>query len=96
MSEKISDADIARIAEALAPKLIDGVKERNHDFWIDPETHYQDHLTWRSLDPDEVHSIKDLIKVYKATRGLFWKAFIGFAIIGAIAMTAVGMGFNKT
>lgn len=95
MLDRLQDHDIERIAEALAPKLIEGVKERHHDFWIDPETHYQDHIAWRQLSPDDVRSLKDLVKLFLVTRGLFWKAFLGAAIVGAIAMSAVGLGFGR-
>lgn len=95
MSEPLKDSDIDRIAAALAPRLIEGVRERHHDFWIDPETHYQDHLTWRTLKPEDVATLRDLIKLFVVTRGLFWKAFLGFAIVGTLVTVAVGMGFNR-
>lgn len=94
MTEQLSDTDIDRIAAALAPKLIDGVKANHHDFWIDPETHYQDHLTWRQIRPDEVHSIKELVRLFVTTKGLFWKAFLGAAVLGAIVLTAIGQGYK--
>lgn len=96
MPDRLQDSDIERIAEALAPKLIAGVKERHHDFWIDPEIHYQDHISWRQLSPDEIRSLKDLIKLFMVTRGLFWKAFLGAAIVGSLVLSAIGMGFNKS
>lgn len=96
MPDRLQDSDIERIAEALAPKLIEGVKERHHGFWIDPETHYQDHIAWRQLSPDEIRSLKDLIKLFMVTRGLFWKAFLGAAIVGSLVLSGIGMGFNKS
>lgn len=95
MSEHLNESDIERIADALAPKLIDGVRERHHDFWIDPETHYNDHRVWRALNSDDINSLKELVRLFVVTRGLFWKAFLGFAIVGALAMSAIGLGFGK-
>lgn len=90
----LSDEDVQRIAENLAPRLVREVRADHHDFWIDPETHYQDHISWRALSPDDIHSLKDLIQLFKATRGLAFKAFLGFAVVGAVIMAAVGIGFK--
>lgn len=95
MPERLNDSDIERIAAALAPKLIEGVRERHHDFWIDPEIHYNDHRTWGNLKSDDITTLKQLIDLFVVTRGLFWKAFLGFAIVGSLVMAAVGMGFGK-
>lgn len=91
----LSDEEVERIAEAMAPKLVQEVRADHHNFWIDPETHYQDHISWRALSPEDIHSLKDLINLFKATRGLAFKAFLGFAIIGAIIMAAIGIGFKS-
>ena len=86
----MTDDEIARLAEILVVK----VKEAKHDFWIDPESHYNDHIVWRTLTPDDVKSVQDLVKLFVFTKGMFWKAFLGFAIIGAIAIVVVGFGFK--
>lgn len=90
----LTSEDIERIATSLAPKLIEGVKANHHDFWIDPEIHYQDHQTWRQIRPDEVHSIKELVRLFVVTKGLFWKAFLGCAILGAIVLAGLGHGLK--
>lgn len=90
MAEPLNDSDVDRIASALAPKLIEGVKAQQHDFWIDPETHYQDHLLWRTLKAEEIADLKQLIQLFVVTRGLFWKAFLGFAIVGTVILAGVG------
>lgn len=86
----LAQDDVERIAAALAPKLIEGVKAQQHDFWIDPEAHYQDHLLLRSLKADEIADLKQLINLFVVTRGLFWKAFLGFAVIGSIILAGLG------
>lgn len=95
MSGSLNESDIERIAAALAPRLIAGVRERQHDFWIDPEAHYQDHLHWRTLKPDDIATLRDLVKLFVVTRGLFWKAFLGFAVVGMLVLSAIGVGYNK-
>lgn len=87
----LTDEEVQRIAADLAPRLVQEVRADHHAFWIDPETHYQDHISWRALSPDDIHSLRDLIQLFKATRGLAFKAFLGFAVIGAIIMAAVGL-----
>ena len=92
MSDRtLTDKDI----DALAETLIEKVHEHKHDFWIDPEDHYKDHARIGGFDDDAIRSMHDLVKAYRSARSLFWKAFLGFAIIGALIASAVGMGFTK-
>lgn len=92
MSERtLTDADV----DALAEKLITSVHAQKHAFWIDPEQHYADHSRWKGFDDDQIRSLHDLIKAYRTARGTFWKAFLGLAIVGAVAMMAVGLGFKS-
>ena len=48
-------------------------------FWVDPEKHYNDH-----------QSLHEMIQEWKSIKGAFVKAFVGFAIVGAIVMAGVG------
>lgn len=93
-----SDIDINLLAKAIAPILIKEVQETHHDFWIDRETHYNDHRDWRdfkdAIGTEETMTLKDLIAMYRLTRRFFLKAFIGFAIVGCLVFAAVGMGFK--
>ncbi len=72
-------ADIDKIASA----VVEQVKQSKHSFWIDPEAHYQDHIAMR-----------DMVKIFSTTRSLVFRAFIGFAIIGTLALAAFGLGFG--
>lgn len=90
----LTKEEVDQIAEALAPKLIDAVKERHHEFWIDPESHYLDHMRIRILEPDDRYDLKQLLALYRMTRSLWFKAFIGAAIVGTGVLTALGMGFK--
>lgn len=87
----ISEADAEKLAEVLIRK----VHEQKHDFWIDPEKHYQDHAKMRGLDDEDIRSLHDLIQAYRNARSLFWRAFLGFAIVGTVVAAAVGMGFSR-
>jgi hypothetical protein len=91
MSDGLTEKD----AELLAEKLIEKVHERKHNFWIEPEQHYKDHARWRGFDEEQIRSLHDLLQAYRQARSLFWKAFLGFAIVGAIAGAAIGMGFHR-
>lgn len=92
MNERVlSQADV----DALAEKLIVSVHAQKHDFWIDPEQHYRDHSKLDGFADDDIRSLHDLVKVYRAARGLFWKFFLGLAILGALVMAAVGVGFKQ-
>jgi len=74
----------------VAKSIVDEIRADHHDFWIDPESHYQDHMQrkeWKTVDYDDLRSV---IKLYTTTRNLVGKAFIGFAIIGLIASIAWG------
>ena len=86
---KITEQDIEAIAERLTQRL-----QQTREAWIDPEEHYRCFARMEHLNDDDVHSLSDLLKAYRAARGLFWKAFFGFAIVGAIVAAAVGMGFK--
>jgi hypothetical protein len=91
----LSDIDIERLADALAPKLVEDVRRTHHDFWIDAETHYMDHKRWQDFDSEEMYDLKNLVRMFRVTRGLWFRTFIGLAIVGTIAAMAFGMGFHK-
>ena len=90
--DNLSQENINKLAEAIAPRLVDSVRANHHDFWIDPEEHYNAHRRWESMDEEELYEVKNLVKMFRATKGLAFKAFIGFAIIGAIVLAAIGLG----
>jgi len=74
----LDDKDIDRIATLLVEK----VRSSHHEFWIDPETHYQSHL-----------ALKQMLEDYDRARSLFWKVFI--TIIAAGAAVLSGIAFLK-
>ena len=91
----MTEDDITRLADELAPKLVDNVRRDHHDFWIDPETHYNDHKRQQMFEDDDIYELKSLVRLFKTTKTIGFKAFIGFAIIGTIILAAFGMGFHK-
>ena len=69
----------------LAQSIVKEVRADHHDFWIDPENHYKDHVQrteWVQTDYDDLRSV---LRLFKTTRNLIGKAFVGFAVIGLIA-----------
>ena len=92
---QLTDEDIAHIADALAPRVIDGVRARHHEFWIDPEVHYLDHKALSVVTQEELYDLKNLIQMWKKAKTVGAQTFLGFAIVGAIALAAFGFLFHK-
>jgi hypothetical protein len=67
--------DVDAVAEAVCKKL----DLHRQEFWVEPETHYNQHK-----------EIAQLLSDYKEVKNLFWKAFLGFAIVGAAAAALLG------
>lgn len=76
----LNDEDIEAIVDSLYEKIRDG---KNH-FVLEPEKHYNDHK-----------SVDNLLEDYRLARNIFWKAFIGLAILGSLFMAAFSMGIHK-
>jgi len=76
----LSDRDIDRIAD----KMVERVQATHHNFWIDPQKHYDDHL-----------AISEVIGSWRSAKGIFARAFIGFVIIGTIILAAIGIGHGN-
>jgi hypothetical protein len=87
----LTQQDIEQIAALLAPLVVTEVRKSHHDFWIDPERHYNDHKIWGSVPPDDVYELKQLVQLFKVTKSLWFKAFIGAAIVGAAVLGGFGV-----
>ena len=74
----LDEKDIERLAELLVTK----VRSQHHEFWIDPETHYKQHL-----------SLNQMLGDYDKARSWFWKVFI--TVIAAGAAVLSGIAFLK-
>lgn len=74
----LDEKDIERIAELLITKI----QSKHHDFWIDPESHYKQHL-----------SLTQMLADYEKAREWGWKVFI--TVIAAGAAVLAGIGFLK-
>lgn len=81
--------EIDKIAEC----LIEKVQARKHNFWIDPEQHYQDHQRAKdhSMNNEDEADLRQLLGMFRTARGLFFKAFVGLAIIGALVLMGIGL-----
>lgn len=91
----LSQDDVERIADAMAPRLVQQVRQSQHQFWIEPETHYQDHMEVRRLgeifDAETAQSLKDLARAYRAGRSRFFVMFVSLVIVGAIAIAGYAL-----
>lgn len=98
----LSDDDVERIADAIAPRLVQQVRQSQHQFWIEPETHYRDHIRVRRLsdvfDEETAQALKDLASAYRAGRSRFFLIFINLVLVGAIALagTTLWNSYGKT
>ncbi len=71
----LSDKDIERIADAIAPRLVDNVQKSHHELWIDPKSHYDAHK-----------DLTDMLGDYKMAKGIFWRVFLtAIAFAGIIS-----------
>ena len=68
-------------AQIIADKIYTRIDADIKRFWIEPEMHYNDHK-----------DLRDLLADYRMARGIFWKAFIGFAVVGSFVLALIGFG----
>jgi len=76
----MNDADVDAVAQRLCILL----RENRKDFFVEPEQHYNDHRDIASLIPD-----------YKAAKNMFWKAFIGLAVVGGLVLALIGVSAHR-
>ena len=95
----LSQEEVQQLAKELAPELVRVVQAGHHDFWIDPESHYADHKDWTTFKEDiggeGVYDLKNIIGMYRTTKSLWFKAFLGAAAVGSIIVTMASMGFHR-
>lgn len=82
----LSDQEIKRLADALAPRLVEQVRASHNEFWIDPQKHYDAHS-----------SLDDLLSDYKSAKGIFMKIFLTGIALSAIVLAAwsILFGFKR-
>jgi len=76
----LTDEDIERIST----KLVENVRKTHHDFWIDPQDHYDQHK-----------QISTLFEIYETTRSATIKTFIGLFILGGLLIAGFAAGLGK-
>ena len=96
MDKILSKEQIQLLAEQLAPILIEKVREKNHEFWIDPEQHYNAHQVISQLDIPTILALKGMVKDYSAAKGIFWKMFLASLSLAALLMAGWGMIFGHS
>ena len=86
----LSENDVERIAAAIAPKLVQHVRATHHDFWIDPEKHYRDHIEVgrlsNALDVDTVAGLKELGRLHMSAKSNAFKIILMLLLL----ISAVG------
>ena len=86
----LSTEEIERIAAAIAPKLVQHVRATHHDFWIDPEKHYRDHIEVgrlsNALDVDTVAGLKELGRLHMSAKSNAFKIILMLLLL----ISAVG------
>jgi len=65
-------------------KLAAEIVRNNGGFYVEPEEHYQQH---QRLDK--------FLDLYDSASNIFIKAFLGAAVLGIIALAAIGSGITK-
>lgn len=71
----MTENDVDKIASAVCSKI----QEHRQSWWVEPETHYNQHK-----------QLGELLDEYKEAKNIFWKSFIGVLITGSLVITAVG------
>ena len=76
----MTDEELNIIAEKICIRM----KAEQKSFSIEPETHYNSHK-----------DISELVADYRNAKSVFWKAFIGLAVIGGVVLATIGLGHYK-
>ena len=94
----MNQEEIKRLATVLAPQIVASIRESKHDFLIDPENHFRAHIVMdqfaECLDMETLQTLRDLLKAYRNGRKLFFAAFVGLMIVGALGLVAIGIGMK--
>jgi hypothetical protein len=72
----LTDQEIEQIAQ----RILAQIHEERHNFAVPPEQHYNAH---RSID--------ELLADWRLAKSIFWKAFIGLAVLGGIILSTLGL-----
>jgi len=79
--DRLSDEDVDRIAERLAPLVIARVQAQHHEFWIDPERHYNAH-----------RDMEQFGATYRTAQKIVLHTIVGLMAVGALLMAILGLG----
>lgn len=73
----------------LAKLLIDEVYAQKHDFWIDRETHYNEHRKVQPLTVEEVMALKKAAQAFNSVSGRLLQVSFFVLIIGSVIGTVL-------
>jgi hypothetical protein len=78
----------------IAREIIAEIHEQKHEFWIDGETHYNEHAKIKPLSPEDVMALKDAATAFRSVSKTFMR--ISFlVVILAAALLAVLAALGK-
>lgn len=80
---KLNEDELDEIAAALAPKLVELVKSQHHNFWIDPQSHYDAH-----------QEIRLIVSDYQSARGVLLKVFLTALAFGSLILAGLSVFYK--
>ena len=95
---ELSQDDVDRIVNALAPQIIASIREAPQSFHLGPEEHFKAHLVidkfGEFFDDETLQSLRDLLGAYRKGRSMFFISFVGLMVAGALSLVAVAFGMK--
>lgn len=83
----LSDQDVTRIADA----MVTHIKSTGHEFWVDPQKHYDDHRRWGAISDEQVLEILQALDQFKTAKSLFTRMLIGLVAAGCAVLAVIGL-----
>lgn len=75
--------------KAIAKEIIQEIHEQKHEFWIDGETHYNEHAKIKSLTLEDIMALKEAATAFRSVRGHMLKASFFLTLLGAAVISVL-------
>lgn len=76
----MNEEDVRKIAK----QIVEEVRSDHHEFWIDPQDHYDQHK-----------ELATILEVYRNARSSVIKLIVGLLILGGLLVAAFAAGLGK-
>lgn len=76
----MNEEDVKKIAK----QMVEEIRSDHHDFWIDPQDHYDQHK-----------ELSTILEVYRNARNSATKVIVGLLILGGLLIAAFAAGLGK-